>query len=150
MSEPELLAVEQVDRNACADFEASLGQMHESYIEAVRRGCYDDHKGPQAFARHRINATRPADQVEAVDWRSLRHIARQQTSTGSGFASIDDDAWQELAAAIAALPRVSRNDVLEEAANLAEAEKGIYSHGNPMYGPSVGPKIAAAIRERKE
>ena len=43
--------ITQAARDAAADLVAAQGQMTASYVEAIRKGCYDEHIDAQAFQR---------------------------------------------------------------------------------------------------
>jgi hypothetical protein len=67
----------------------------------------------------------------------------------NGWQAKEDELYRLLLGRFESLttpPARSYADGVEDAAKVAAAETGKYPHGNMMYGPSVGPKIAAAIR----
>ncbi|WP_370309225.1 hypothetical protein [Sphingobium abikonense] len=66
--------VTQEDRETAADYEQFMLNDINSYIRAIRAGRHDAHPLIQAFARHRIEATRTAAERIAELERELAHL----------------------------------------------------------------------------
>lgn len=73
MAEQEMLPVEQCDRGAAA---IAIYNGRPAATNFIVRGEHDEHATVQAFARHRLAATKAADERVRIMTEALREIAK--------------------------------------------------------------------------